>query len=387
MARHGENIRKRKDGRWEGRYKVFDEKNKKYSYRSVYGKDYREVKEKLFNAKFHFVYQALNEKTMPDGYRNDYRKSTNIYCNAILFSQVAKEWLENIFIKRKYSTYIKYDTIYQTHLAETIGSYQISADKVQELQEKIFDHLSKKEMSESLQKSIICVVNQILLFAKEKYSFDMPLLEMSPVKAKKKIVKTLSRIEQAKLFDCIYAQTDKFSIAVLLCLYTGLRLGELCALQWKDIDFEGMSLTVNQIVQRLAIQDHPAKTILLETEPKSESSKRTIPLTLELLGVLSRLKRNQPYVFGADRPLDSRTMQYRFKKILKEAGIDDRNFHILRHTFATNCIENGMDAKTLSELLGHSNVKITLNRYVHPTMELKRKQLRVLSAFYGQICG
>ena len=85
--------------------------------------------------------------------------------------------------------------------------------------------------------------------------------------------------------------------------------------------------------------------------------------------------------------MDPRTMQYRFKKLLKTAEIDDRNFHLLRHTFATNCVENNMDVKTLSEILGHSDVKITLNRYVHPTMESKRKQLGKLPGFYGQICG
>ena len=85
--------------------------------------------------------------------------------------------------------------------------------------------------------------------------------------------------------------------------------------------------------------------------------------------------------------MDPRTMQYRFKKILKEAGIESRTFHTLRHTFATNCVENGTDVKALSELLGHSDVKITLNRYVHPTMDSKRKQIGALSDFYGQICG
>ena len=92
-------------------------------------------------------------------------------------------------------------------------------------------------------------------------------------------------------------------------------------------------------------------------------------------------------MFGGEKPLDPRTMQYRFKRILKDAGIEIRNFHTLRHTFATNCIENGVDVKALSEFLGHSDVKITLNRYVHPTMDSKRKQIGALSAFYGHICG
>ena len=213
------------------------------------------------------------------------------------------------------------------------------------------------------------------------------MLERPVTKAKKKTVLTFSRTEQSMLLECIYSQMDKFMAAVLLCLHTGLRLGELCALQWADIDFEGKTLTVNHTVQRIAVPGHITKTILLETNPKSESSKRIIPLTPEFLRILSQFKGEHPYVFGDEKPLDPRTMQYRFKKILKEAGIENRTFHTLRHTFATNCVENGTDVKALSELLGHSDVKITLNRYVHPTMDSKRKQIGALSDFYGQICG
>lgn len=362
MARHGENIRKRIDGRWEGRYKVFDENKGKYIYRSVYGRDYVETKEKLFMARLGPVCHGMKKKTAA-------AKSAD--GGTVLFSQAAAEWLAELSGRRKYSTYIKYDTIYRIHLVSTIGSCQLSAGTAQEMQGKIFDHLSEEGLSESLQKSVICVANQILIFANRHYLTGIPLLERPSEKAKKKTVGTFSRAEQAMLLNCIYRRMDNFMTAVLLCLYAGLRLGELCALQWADIDFNGKTLTVNRTVQRIAVSGHMTKTILLETDPKSESSKRTIPLTVELLVLLSRLKRGQPYVFGDEKPLDPRTMQYRFKKILKEAGINGGTFHTLRHTFATNCVENGMDVKALSELLGHSDVKTTLNRYVHPTMDSK----------------
>ena len=105
------------------------------------------------------------------------------------------------------------------------------------------------------------------------------------------------------------------------------------------------------------------------------------------MGLLEKLKSDNSYVFGGNKPLEPRTAQYWFQKILKEAGVDSRNFHILRHTFATNCVESGMDVKTLSVILGHSDVKITLNRYVHPTMDSKRRQMGLLSDFYGRIHG
>ena len=375
MGRHGENIRKRKDGRWEGRYKVFDHNKGKNIYRSVYGRSYGEVKEKVSKARLGFTCQTSEKKIQ------------NTIDNPILFYQAATEWLEEIAYKRKYSTYIKYSSVYKKHLAESIGSYTLSPAAFPKFQTKISEYLSGETRSESLQKSICCIVNQILNFANKQYALCIPLLENPSVKVKKKAVWTLSRAEQARLFDYIYDQQDKFTTAVLLCLYTGLRLGELCALQWTDCDFKNMTLTVNRTVQRIAVQGYMTKTILLETDPKSESSERTIPLTAEIAELLIQFKENSSYVFGGEKPLDPRTMQYRFKKILKAAEIDDRNFHLLRHTFATNCIENSMDVKTLSEILGHSDVKITLNRYVHPTMDSKRKQLGMLPDFYGQICG
>lgn len=379
MGRHGENIRKRKDGRWEGRYKVFDKNKDKNIYRSVYGSTYEEVKEKISKARLELACQIEGKKA---GNTKDTASGT-----IILFSQAAREWLEEIADKRKYSTYIKYSTVYKTHLAGRIGSCQLSTATDLEFRTKILGYLSEEIQSESLQNSICCIINQILNFTNKKHSLCIPLLEKPSTKAKKKAVRTLSKAEQARLFNYIYNRLDKYAIAVLLGLYTGLRLGELCALQWEDFDFENRTLTINRTVQRVAVQGQMTRTILIETKPKSESSERTIPLTEEIMELLIRFQEDSSYVFGGKKPLDPRTMQYRFKKILIAAEIDDRNFHLLRHTFATNCVENYMDVKTLSEILGHSDVKITMNRYVHPTMESKRKQLGMLPDFYGRICG
>lgn len=384
MGRHGENIRKRRDGRWEGRYKVFDEIKGMHYYRSVYGHAYDEVKEKLSKARLGITEHDIKNSQIQKSIENEKNASAS---QELLFSQTAEEWLREIREKRKLSTYVKYNTVYMTHLAEIIGSCQFSPSMSIELQEKIFDYISQKELSESLEKSICCIVNQILDFANRKYFVYISSLERQSAKKKKKMLQTLLQEEQARLLEYIYNRPDKYKAAILLCLYTGLRLGEVCALKWTDLDFRGMTLTVNRTVQRVAEQGTRAKTILIETDPKSESSKRIIPLTDKIMGLLSKLEKSQMYVFGREKPLDPRTMQYQFKKMLKLAGINERNFHILRHTFATNCVENGMDVKALSEILGHSDVKITLNRYVHPTMDSKRKQIGMLQTFYGQICG
>lgn len=382
MARHGENIRKRKDGRWEGRYKAFDEGKGRMFYRSLYGRTYEEVKEKLFRIRSGLTAGGDGSKE-----KTDSGKNVSCPSGKLLFSQAAERWLAEVQKKRKYSTYVKYDTVYRTHLEKQIGSCVLSADKAPELHVKICEHLSEKEWSESIQKSVCCVVNQILRFANKHNSYGIPMLERTPVKEKKRSAAVLSGTEQRKLLGCIYNRLDSYEIAVLLCLYAGLRLGELCALKWIDLDRGNRTLTVNRTVQRIAVKGYATKTILLETDPKSESSKRTIPLTREMTVFLARLDSGQPYIFGGEKPLEPRTMQYRFQKILKAAGIDSHKFHSLRHTFATNCVENGMDVKSLSEILGHADVKITLNRYVHPTMDSKRKQMDSLSDFYGRICG
>lgn len=374
MARHGEHIRKRTDGRWEGRYKAFDENKGIFIYRSVYGKDYAQAKEKLESAKRRIRFAAWEGGGTADG-------------DMTLFSQAAEAWLSEIYAQRKPSTYVKYVAVYRLHLENTIGACRLCGEEARERQEKISDHLLEADMSESLQNSVICVANQIIAFHGRKNFSNIPRLTRPNVKSKEKTTEVFSQTEQAKFLTNIYGQKDLYRIAALLCLYTGLRLGELCSLTWADIDFACMTLTVRRTVQRISMPGEGSKSVLLETEPKSESSKRIIPLTTQVLEALSHLRNGQPYVFGDDKPLDPRTMQYRFKKLLKEAGIHDRNFHTLRHTFATNCVENGMDVKTLSELLGHSDVKITLNRYVHPTMKSKRKQIGDLAMFYGQICG
>lgn len=373
MARHGENIRKRKDGRWEGRYKTLSGEEGRIVYRSVYGSSYGEVREKLFSIK------SDNRELACGNGKAQLR---------LLFSQAAEEWLKEIADNRKYSTYVKYETIYRLHLAEITGTCGVSIAGVQEIQKRLSEYLFEKELSESLLKSIYCVVNQILDFADKKYRTGVFMPGRLPAKSKSRHARTLSGAEQARLLliiqnDC----ADKCKLAVLLCLYTGLRLGELCALRWEDIDFVGMTLTVRRTVQRIAAQGDGAGSILLETAPKTDSSRRTIPLAAELMEYLSRLKKADEYVFGGEKVMEPRTMQYRFKKILKEAEIADINFHALRHTFATNCVENGMDVKSLSEILGHSDVKITLNRYVHPTMDSKQRQIGKLSGFYGRIRG
>lgn len=449
MARHGENIRKRKDGRWEGRYLAYSEEKGRKLYRSVYGRTYWEAKEKLIlqksrisdvsgkdaaelidlkaagnknqgiNTGMEFK-QAVHEcvgiesKTMihermgadskkaADGNMeikfmeasDAHGEGKNNGAELLRFSAVAMEWLTVVKTAKKPSTYVKYTMVYRKHLEPLFRNEKLSVVITPYVREKISDSLS-----ESMRKSVCCVLNQVLKFACEKYAAIMPPVKLPVSSCPKKPVESLSRKEQSGLLAALYRNTDRFKSAVLLCLHTGLRLGELCALKWEDIDRENQFISVKRTVQRLyagndeddygkGSQGHQVKTVLLETAPKSLHSKREIPLPPKAFKLLAgENNKENEYVFGGSKPVEPRTMQNRFKKILKEAGLENKKFHVLRHTFSTNCIESGADAKSLSEILGHSDVQITLNRYVHPSMEAKRRHLDMLSSFYSRIYG
>lgn len=168
-----------------------------------------------------------------------------------------------------------------------------------------------------------------------------------------------------------------------------MRIGEICALKLSEIDFEDRTIHINNTVSRIPFEtkDHwQPKTKLLLSNAKTSTSNRVIPITSTLYNILLEMKNSESeyLIKGAAYPYtDPRTLQYFFKKTLKKCNLRDINFHALRHSFATRCIESGMDIKSLSEILGHSNVNITLNTYVHSTVILKRKQLEAMIDYCG----
>lgn len=370
MGRHGENIRKRKDGRWEGRYPTYCEVKQKQIYHSVYGGSYNEVREKL-TAKYHSNISDAKDILVNKAAYKDIR-----------LMDVAQEWFYEIKTQRKPSTYIKYHFIFSNYIENIFDNVLLSEITSISVKENVPGHLS-----DSIQKSIYCVLNQILKYAFIKYSIRMPQLKRPIPNLRSKPVKVLSRKEQKELISVLYREIDIYKLAVLMCLFTGLRLGELCALKWSDIDLDNKTLTVNRTAQRLYVDDHKTKTVLMEMIPKSAYSRREIPLSEMAFLLLIKFHNNKEYIFGNSKPMEPRTLQNHFKEILKEAQLGEYNFHILRHTFSTNCIEGGIDIKSLSEMLGHSNVQTTLNRYVHPSMNMKRQHMDMLSRFYGQIYG
>jgi len=370
MSRKGENIRKRSDGRWEGRYCTVNYDTGEKQYHSIYARTYRNVKEKLI-----LIKQAQLEAPQPVCPKVSAERT---------FGHIAGLWLQNVRESCKYSTYVKYRQIYEKHIKAAVDEAEIESVTSETVKDIIND---RKISSESLIRSIYCVVNQVLAYARDNHIAVTEAVTKSRTVRTAKPVEVMKHAEQIRLFEVLYSDMDRYKFGILLCLSTGLRLGEICSLKWSDIDINGKLLYVNRTVQRIAVEDNPSKTKLMESEPKSVFSKRVIPLSDEMVRLARELRTDSEYVISGNRPTEPRTYQNHFHRLLCQADIPEYNFHILRHTFATNCVDSGADIKSLSELLGHSSVNTTLNRYVHPSVQTKRQHLNALSAIYGQYLG
>lgn len=361
MARKGENIRKRNDGRWEGRYPVLE--NGELRYHSIYAKSYAEVKMKLVEMRNCF--EEVEEEVFLE--------------KEVVINDVAECWLNQVKQERKTATYAKYESIYRIYIKDTFGHEAISY-----LNSASISSFFPDTCSESTIKSIYCVINQIIAYSHQYFQTTEIFIKRKSVQRKKSVIRIFSQSEQRCLVRYLYQNMDVYKLGILLCLSVGLRLGEICALRWEDIDFEMRLLYVKRTVQRIALKKEETKTVLIENEPKTASSKREIPISDQLYDLLKEFKCSDKYVLNGKYPMEPRTYQYKFKRYLRAAGIANANFHVLRHTFATNCIGYGADVKSVSEILGHSDVKITLNRYVHPTLDTKRNNINLLDVVYGK---
>ena len=209
----------------------------------------------------------------------------------------------------------------------------------------------------------------ILNFAAEEYGIITPKIKY--MREEKHEPRYLSVIEQKRLTNYLIKDIDIHKFGTLLAMYTGMRLGELCALRWEDITDN--SIKINKTMMRVV---ENGKTTVITLPPKTESSVRIVPFPPKLLKYYTKF-RGSGYVLSTKRLIctEPRYMQMKFDKYVAESGLQDVTFHTLRHTFATRCIEAGVDAKTVSELLGHADTKITLNRYVHSSFELKQTSI------------
>ena len=228
----------------------------------------------------------------------------------------------------------------------------------------------KGGLSAKSARDILTVYRSIERYVYREYGIRESNFTMPKTEQKRTDILTL--VERQKLENYLINNMSLTNLAVLLCLFTGIRIGEICGLKWEDIDLTNSTLSVKRTVQR--ITKNGSSQVVVGT-PKSHTSIRTIPIPDFVINILEKHKSvgNLYILTNSAKPTEPRTMQNRFKSILKACGIRNVNFHLLRHTYATVCIEKGFDPKALSEILGHADASITLNRYVHSSMDIKKE--------------
>lgn len=309
----------------------------------------------------------------------------------IIFRQVAEGWFAFLKPRLKESSIVKYRNILNLYLLPEYGERRISEIGRTDItafgnELLVRGGAKQKGLSPKTVTGIMAVVKGIFGYAVQEMAFPVPDIRGVCVKQPQKPLRVLSRVEQQKLSSYLCRNLTLCNLGVLTCLYTGLRIGEICALKWGDILFDEQYLYVHKTMQRLqTLSKEGAKTEILISAPKSECSVRKIPVPNELFQLLVAYRQPDDAFFLTGYPeqfIEPRTMENRFKLMLNRCGINDAHFHTLRHTFATRCVELGFDVKSLSEILGHSTVNITMNRYVHPSMELKQKNMNMLSDLF-----
>ena len=295
--------------------------------------------------------------------------------------QIIDSWLLYKKCKLKESTYYRYQYIIKKYILPNFGKQKITL--LEHYDFNIFIEELVTKLSPKTTKDIIIVLKSILKYAERKYNFDFKLDLVALPKYEPEEIQILSKKEKSKLEEMCYKNTTFRNIGILICLNTGIRIGEICALTWKDINLEKDTLLIDKTMQR--VYKDKNNTIILIDTPKSKKSIREIPISKKMHNLLYEIKCNNKFtgdeffLTGEEkRFIEPRNYQYMFKKCLKECNLHEYNFHALRHTFATNCIEIGMDVKSLSEILGHASVDITLNKYVHSSLRTKKTYLEKL---------
>lgn len=353
------NIYHRRDGRWEGRISRGKHHNGRRKYQYVFAHTREQV-----------------EKKIDEIHQNERKDGVCRLTIRVLF----EEWFQNTRHTIKESTAANYMMKAQKHILPMFGARAIS----QMTAEDISGFIEKKQnsgLSNRYISDILVLLKSIFKYVARVYHIINPMDGVSMPKKKKPDIRLLDEKEQAQLRKYIANHPTRTTVGTALSLTTGLRIGEICALRGQDIDLEKRILTVRNTVQRIQCSNGSTKTKLIITEPKSESSKREVPIPACIIPMLTQFhcKSDEYWLSGSDHPIEPRTMQYRFSRILNNANLPSVHFHALRHIFATNCVRLGFDVKSLSEILGHSSVEITLNRYVHSSFDQKKDYMSRVS--------
>lgn len=290
--------------------------------------------------------------------------------------KVIELWKEDKKQYVKKSSFSAYVLLIENHLLPVFGEQVCveESDVQQFVFKKIAEGLSQKTI-----KDILIVLKMILKFGMKNKLIEYQEFDVQfPTERDNVRIEVLSRIDQRKIMNYIQGHFTFKNLGIYLCLSAGIRIGEICALTWENINTETGIISIRKTIQRIYIvEENKRHTELVLDTPKTKNSIREIPMSGELLKILKPIKKvvnDSFYVLTNEtKPTEPRTYRNYYKKLMRELEIPELKFHGLRHSFATRCIESNCDYKTVSVILGHSNISTTLNLYVHPNMEQKKK--------------
>ena len=290
------------------------------------------------------------------------------------FEEVAAMWLadKQQYVKR--STYCAYSLLLSNHLKPVFAKEQ---DVTEELVQAFVLGKLQQGLSRNSVKDMLMVLKMVLKYAAKHGYMPWRQIDINfPTERRQNEVKTLSRVDQRRLMDHIQANFSFMNLGIYICLSAGLRIGELCALTWDDLDTDAGVVRISKTLQRIYMKDKGCTEVIIGT-PKSKNSVREIPLAKELQRFIKPLKKvvnGSFYVLtNSSSPTEPRSYRNHYRRLMQQLDLPLLKFHGLRHSFATRCIESKCDYKTVSVLLGHSSISTTLNLYVHPNLDQKKK--------------
>lgn len=364
MSRRGENIYKRKDGRWEGRYIKGRRADRKNHYGYVYAHSYTEVKGKLTKQK------ALLRENDPE--QMDFDGTVSVWIDY---------WLDKISELVKVSTYCSYKNKLERYVKPYIGKIilkELSSDQINKM-----IRMQSRFLAASSIQTVYQVVKKCLKEAEKSQFIDNSVFENIKLpQVRKQRIRTLSFGERQLITEL--AERDKHGFPIILSLKLGLRVGEIAGLKWSDINFETKTVTITRTLQRVQTfsEENGRKTKLMESSPKTQMSIRELPLSTKMVAQLKKLKQESTseYVVSVHgKPMEPRRITKYFKCIVAHTALESMTFHSLRHSFATSCLQYGISIATISSLLGHASVKLTLDIYTNTTLSEERKAIEILS--------
>lgn len=346
---------------------------KKYEVRIIlgYGNDSKAIATSVFTDKY------------PEIEILDLKGNSMLVNEIVRVKEVVEIWLKSISNSVKPQTLHKYQRTACLYIISYLGECDIR--KVNTIQvNKLLKQMSitggndKQGLSLSTLKIITSVIKEVLKYAYNYgYRSEMISNVIIPKKKNKSRIKVLEEHEYYKLMKYLLDNPRELNVGLLISICCGLRIGEVCTLTGKDINYDKRSILITHTMQRIHVNGQGCKTKVVINTPKSETSIREVPIPNILMDVLKNVKCNdENYILtNNEKFIEPRRLTKHFKRILKKLEIKDTNYHALRHTFASICIASGMDNRTLSEILGHSSVNITLDRYVHPNMKTKQEMI------------